>query len=195
MLDTGLLIRPVLCVADWCCNRHMNAYRVLQSNTWQMADSFVKRLAGGEIGEECITAEGLQAPYQCISLLWSDNLEKARKKPGRNTRVWPGNRKFAHLFSTLAQPSWLNIPKAIYFFFHKRLLLWTKELHRRNTEAFSEWEICSRQKSTGSCSVKSVTKKRQKINFFYWDFYSLSRNSHGIKTNKYFKPELLSPGI
>jgi len=47
----------------------MNAYRVLQSNTWQMADSFVKRLAGCEIGEECITAEGLQASYQCISLV------------------------------------------------------------------------------------------------------------------------------
>lgn len=35
---------------------------------------------------------------------------------------------------------------------------------------------------------------KEKAKHFY--LYSLSRNSHSIKTdNKHFKPELLSPGI
>lgn len=65
------------------CHRRMCAYRVLQSNTWQMADSFVERLAG------CGILRGSAALLKScrlntsIFVIFYSNLEKGYLKESR----------------------------------------------------------------------------------------------------------------
>lgn len=95
--DSGLLISPSLHAAGWqrgCIATGIYVPRVLQSNTWQMADSFVERLAGcGILRGSTALLEGCRLHTSLFH--FCANLEKAYLKE----MCWESDQKVENLFT------------------------------------------------------------------------------------------------